>query len=275
MLRLAFVLILTTIPAVVAISAQQPVAHPAAKPETRQSHWILTFEDDFDGAELDLSKWAPHDPWGRERPREVQAYVPKAIELRDGAAHIAARRERAKYDGRDREFTSGTMTTYGSFAQMYGRFEIRCRIPAGRGLEPGFRLLPVASGEVPGIDVFDAIGSEPTRALFGNRWGDDKTERSFTGSYPAGDLSAGFHVVAIEWNKDKIVWFVDGEERFRSVDGVPHQPLYLAINLAVGGLKARYPDESTTFPADFAIDYVRVFQRPEAISARPSDSAPR
>jgi beta-glucanase (GH16 family) len=150
------------------------------------------------------------------------------------------------------------MTTYGSFAQMYGRFEIRCRMPVGRGLEPKFWLLPL-TGEIPEIDVFDAVGSEPTKALFGNKWGDEKTERSYSGSYPVGDLSADFHVVAIEWDKEKIVWFVDGKERFRSVDGVPHQPMYLAISLAIGGLQARYPDEDTKFPAVFDIDYVRVF----------------
>ncbi|MGD1070882.1 MAG: glycoside hydrolase family 16 protein [Bryobacteraceae bacterium] len=220
--------------------------------------WTLAFADEFAGKELDLAKWAPHDPWGRERPREVQAYVPGAIEVRDGMAHITARREPATYDGRDREFTSGMMTTYGSFAQMYGRFEIRCRMPAGRGLEARFWLLPL-TGEIPEIDVFDAVGSEPKKALFGNRWGDEKTERSYTGSYPVGDLSADFHVVAIEWDKDKIIWFVDGVERFRSVDGVPHQPMYLAISLIVGGIQAKYPDEATKFPAAFDIDYVRVF----------------
>jgi beta-glucanase (GH16 family) len=131
-------------------------------------------------------------------------------------------------------------------------------MPVGRGLEPKFWLLPL-TGEIPEIDVFDAVGSEPGKALFGNKWGDEKTERSYSGSYPVGDLSADFHVVAIEWDAEKIVWFVDGKERFRSVDGVPHQPMYLAISLAIGGLQARYPDEDTKFPAAFDIDYVRVF----------------
>ncbi len=258
-IRLAAVFLL----AAGAVCAQKPAARPAPRAATQQAaNWVQTFADEFDGRELDLSRWAPHDPWGRERPREVQAYVPGAIEVRDGVARIAARRERARYDERDREFTSGMMTTYGSFAQLYGRFEIRCRMPAGRGLESKFWLLPVSSGEVPAIDVFDAIGSELTRALFGNRWGDARTERSYSGGYVVGDLSADFHIVAIEWDNDKIVWFVDGKERFRSVDGVPHQPLYLAISLAVGGLQAKYPDESTKFPAVFEIDYVRVYQRP-------------
>jgi len=234
----------------------------AAHAGLAQTGWIQTFNEDFNGSELDFGKWAPHDPSGRQREREVQAYVPGAIEVHDGFAHISAVRRRAMYDGHDREFTSGIMTSYGSFAQLYGRFEIRCRIPAGRGLEPKFWLLPVPTGEIPAIDVFDAIGSEPSKALFGNRWGDEKTERSFTGSYDVGDLAADFHTIAIEWDKDKIVWFVDGKERFRSTDGVPHKPMYLTVGMAVGGLQAKYPDETTKFPARFTIDYIRVYQRP-------------
>jgi beta-glucanase (GH16 family) len=77
-----------------------------------------------------------------------------------------------------------------------------------------------------------------------------------------GDLSDGFHVVAIEWDETRIVWTVDGKERFRSVTGVPHQPMYLAASLAAGGLQAKYPDQTTRFPAVFEIDYIRVYQLP-------------
>jgi len=226
--------------------------------------WVPTFADEFDGKELDLGKWAPHDPWGLARPREVQAYIVDAITVKDGAAHITARHDHALYDGHEREYTSGMMTTYGSFAQMYGHFEIRCRIPAGKGLEPKFYLLPVPSKEIPSIDILDAAASEPAKALFGNTWGDERTERSYRGSYAVGDLSADFHTLAIEWDKDKIVWFVDGKERFRSVDGVPHQPMYLAVALVVGGAVAKFPDENTKFPAVFDIDYIRVYQSPDS-----------
>ena len=222
--------------------------------------WVLTFSEEFDGAELSYPKWVPHDPWGRERNREGQAYVPEAIAVQDGAARITAKRELARYDGRQREFTSGMMTTQGSFAQTYGRFEIKCRAAAGRGLQSRFWLMPVPSGEIPSIDIYDVVGSAPGAALFGNWWGDEKTERSFTGSYDVGDLSTGFHVVGIEWDENRIVWTVDGKERFRSTNGIPHQPMYLAISLAVGGAQAKYPDQSAKFPATFEIDSVRVYQ---------------
>jgi beta-glucanase (GH16 family) len=74
------------------------------------------------------------------------------------------------------------------------------------------------------------------------------------------DLSAGFHTVAIEWDEKQIVWSVDGKETFASISGVPRQPMYLVVNLAVGGLTAKYPDSSAKFPAEFDVDWVRVYQ---------------
>jgi beta-glucanase (GH16 family) len=133
----------------------------------------------------------------------------------------------------------GTVTTFGIFAQTYGRFEIRCRVT---GLHPGARLLPVSLG-LPAIDIFAVDAAAPAKIYFANHWGTEQTERSFGDSFPAPDLSAAFHVISIEWNRDKITWFLDGKARFESVDGVPRQPMFLALS---GSLD---------------VDYVRVYQR--------------
>ena len=235
----------------------------AQKPE-----WVLTFSEEFDGKELSFPKWTPRDPFGHERNREGQAYVPQAIEVKDGVARIVARRENATYDGARREFTSGMMTTYGSFAQTYGRFEIRCRVASGKGLESKFWLMPVPAGEVPSIDVVDVVGSEPKKALFANRWGDERTERSYSGSAAVPDLSDGFHTVSVEWDEKRIVWTVDGKQVFESISGVAHQAMYLAVNLAVGGLTAKYPDSTASFPAEFDIDSIHVYQLASRMTKR-------
>ncbi len=185
----------------------------------------------------------------------TQTWVPEAIEVSGGHAHISARRTRTGY-------TSGMVTTYDTFAQTHGRFEIRFRIPAGRGLEPLFQLLPVPKGDTPSITVMNAIGSEPSKALFANRWGDARADRDYTGSYQVADLSAGFHIVAVEWTVDEITWIVDGVDRFHSFDGVPQQPMYLAVSLGVGTEKSGEPDAQTKFPAVLDIDYIRVYARP-------------
>jgi beta-glucanase (GH16 family) len=228
-------------------------------PGTQIPGWVLKFDEEFDGNRLNYAKWSPHPP------REIgiggrQEWVADAITVSGGQAHITARKTDASSPpGR---LESGIMTTYGVFAQTYGRFEIRFRIPTGRGLEPQFRLLPIPSGEIPSIDVLDAAGSDPTTALFANRWGDERADRDYTGSHKVADLSVGFHIVSVEWDKEKILWTVDGVERFHSFDGIPHQPMYLAVWLAVNTDKSGDADERTRFPAVFDIDYIRTFARP-------------
>ncbi len=214
----------------------------------------MKFTEEFDGASLDFSKWSPHPPARLLLPG-VQEWLPEAIQVSGGQAHIVARKTAGGY-------TSGIMTTLGTFAQTYGRFEIRFRMPAGRGLEPLFRLLPVPTGDSPSIDVMNAIGGDPSTALFGNRWSEGHVEREYTSSWKVGDLATGFHIAAVEWDEERIVWSVDGAERFESFEGVPHQPMYLAVSLSVGTEKAGEPDGQTKFPASLDIDYIRAFARP-------------
>jgi len=190
--------------------------------------WAPTFDDEFNGAELDLSRWVPHDP-------RAPSHAPEAVTVNGGQLHLAG---------------SGVVSTFGIFSQTYGRFEIRCRVPAGRGFRPRFQLLPVPLGLLPRIEVFETTGSAPSKVSFANRWGSEQTERSFGDSFTGPDLSAGFHTLSIEWDRDKITWFIDGKEKFQSVDGVPRQPMYLLIGLAAGS-----PDESESFD----IDYIRVY----------------
>jgi len=63
------------------------------------------------------------------------------------------------------------------------------------------------------------------------------------------DLSGAFHVIAVEWDADKIAWFIDGKKRFESIEGVPRQPLFVEIEVAGQN------------PTPFDIDYIRVYQR--------------
>ena len=236
--------------------------------QNEKGNWALTFDDEFNGSELDLSRWTPHDPGGRVRDRQLQTYEPEAVAVSGGQLHIVAQVAQVAQVARrkDGEYVSGIVSTFGAFSQTYGRFEIRCRIPAGRGLRPGFLLLPVPLGPLPEIDVFETTGSDLSKVFFANRWGTEQTERSFGDSFTGPDLSAGFHTLSIEWDRDKITWFLDGKEKFQSVDGIPRQPMYLLIDLAVGGRLARSPDPKTIFPASFDIDYIRVYQRTTVVA---------
>jgi len=239
------------------LSSAGGVAEKADRPG-----WKLTFHDEFDGAALNTQKWNPNDPWGGERNHELQAYVKDAFEVRDGVLRIKADKRQAIYGGKQRAYTSGMMTTYGKFSQQYGRFEIRCRVPKGKGMWPAFWLLPEPLGWPPEIDVLEILGHEPNKVYLTHHFRDgQKQHGSHGGSWRGPDFSAQFHEFAVEWSPKALVWFIDGVERFRSEKSIPQCKMYLLVNLAVGGDWPGAPAEKTQWPAAFEVDYVRVYER--------------
>jgi beta-glucanase (GH16 family) len=235
---------------------------PAALPQQKPG-WRLTFHDEFDGTRLDPAKWNPEDPWGRVRNRELQAYVKDAFEVRDGILRIKAEKRPAEYDGAVRQYTSGMLTTYRKFPQKFGWFEIRCRVPKGNGLWPAFWMLPEPLGWPPEIDVLENLGQDTQTVYFTNHFmgPDGKRGSKGSGKLATPDVSAGFHTYAVEWTQDAIVWYFDGVEKFRSSQGVPQQPMYVLVNLAIGGAWPVPPDETTPWPSYFDVDYVRIYAR--------------
>ena len=73
------------------------------------------------------------------------------------------------------------------------------------------------------------------------------------------DLTADFHVYAVNWTKDKLQWLVDGKVIQETSVNVPNVAMYLLLNLAVGGNWPGNPDASTQFPSSMLVDWVRVW----------------
>lgn len=232
--------------------------------EDSASDWVVTFEDEFEGPKLDYSKWTPEDPWGVERNDELQGYIIHAFHQENGILKIRCEKEPTFYDGEKRDYRSGMMSTTRKFSQTYGKFEIRCRVPRGKGLWPAFWLLPEPPSWPPEIDVLEILGHETDRVYMSNHWIDPENpngdSKSITGEFKGPDFSDDFHVFAIEWSPGQIQWFVDGVLRHTSHKEVPDVSMFLLVNLAVGGW-AEAPDEWTVFPADFEVDYIRVWEQ--------------
>ena len=228
------------------------------------SRWVLTFSDDFEDGDLDESKWTPADPWGVVSNNELQGYVAEAFQLRDGFLKIRCSRAPSFYDGANRAYASGMMTTSGKFSQQYGRFEIRCKVPRGKGLWPAFWMLPDPPSWPPEIDVLEILCHEPNKVYMTNHWPHPDRPReeskSITGEFKGPDFSRSFHTFSVEWEKEEIRWYVDGIQRHRSDSEIPDVPMFLLVNLAVGGW-AETPDANTVFPAFFEIDYVKAWQK--------------
>lgn len=227
--------------------------------------WTLTFDDEFQGNSLDLTKWNPNDPWGRERNKEWEAYVTNAFVVKDGMLRIMAEKypQGVMYAGKMRHYTSGMMTTYQKFSQLYGRFEICCRVPKGKGMWPAFWMLPEPLSWPPEIDVLEILGHEPNKIYMTQHWRDPEDHKHKHDGAPwvGPDFSADFHTYAVEWSPERIIWFVDGVERFRSEKYHPAKKMYMLVNLAVGGDWPGYPNETTQFPAAFEVKYVRAYQK--------------
>ena len=218
--------------------------------------WELSFTDEFKSLRLwdDTSSgiWEPHIPNGsRTHGNELQYYV-DLRPWRDPIALAGLAPFSVDKDGLviraspipipDRKFTenrsdaSGLLTTYRSFSFTYGYAEMRARIPKGTGLWPAFWLLPIDKTWPPEVDVMEVLGQNRRKfhATVHTRASGAHTEVSNKIVTP--DLSDDFHDYAVKWTAEEVAWYFDG----RRVASTPtpadmHQPMYLLVNLAVGG----------------------------------------
>jgi beta-glucanase (GH16 family) len=211
------------------------------------------FADEFISRTLNTRRWNVEYKSGRT---ELQYYAPDALELWGGVLRIRAERRPQKgYD-----YTSGIITTKGTFSQMYGYFEMRAKVPSGQGLWPAFWLLHTGVLPWMEIDVVEVLGHEPNRLHLSHHWRDAANEHAGASvKFVGPDYSKAFHTYAVDWRPGKLEWYVDGVLRAEADEHVPAEPMFLLANLAVGGDWPGAPDETTEFPAYLEIDYIRVY----------------
>jgi beta-glucanase (GH16 family) len=233
------------------------------------------WKDEFEYTGLpDPAKWG-YDVgghgWGNN---ELQYYTEEREEnarVEDGKLVITAIRENIQ----GREYSSARIVSRGKGDFLYGRFEIRAKLPAGRGTWPAIWMLPTdweygnwpSSGE---IDIMEHVGYDPNNVLMSVH---TEAYNHMIGTQKSGGKNVptaidSFHVYRIDWTPYAIRGFIDGEQIFTFVNegkGYKTWPFdkkfHLLMNLAVGGNwgGAQGIDE-TIFPARFEIDYVRVYR---------------
>jgi beta-glucanase (GH16 family) len=250
--------------------------------------WKLTWHEEFDqaqGTRPSSAKWVydlgGEPAWGNE---EWQYYTDRPQNVStDGQGNLAITARREKLPGMENcqygtcDITSGRITTKDRFAQAYGRFEARIKVPAGQGLWPAFWMMgnDIDSVDWPNngeIDIMEIVGNEPS-ALYGTVHGPGYSgDQGLSGSVnlPGGAKFAdAFHVFSVEWSPDLIVCELDGTP-YHTVkkSSIPagkkwvfDHPFYLLLNLAVGGVWPGPPDATTKFPANLLVDYVRVYTK--------------
>ncbi len=221
------------------------------------------FQENFDGVGIDQGIWEVAN-WAGSNNNEAQYYHPGQVSVSGGGLHLRADRDPSWSTGR--EFKSGLVRTWQEWS--YGRVEVRAKLPYGQGFWPAIWLLPrgaswPAGGE---IDIMEARGDLPWRMSSALHWGWDPASHQYVSqAYESGaNFQAGYHNYAVEWDVGTVGFYVDGVEHMRVYEpavGIPGTAKSIVLNLAVGGDYSGYPDGSTPFPANFDIDYVRVWQR--------------
>ena len=168
---------------------------------------------------------------------------------------------------------------------MYGKVVASAKVPEGQGLWPAIWMMPTDEqfyGQWPKcgeIDIMEVLGNQTDTAYGTVHYGEPHAEQQGTYVLEGGDTFASdFHEYSVEWEPGEMRWYIDGNlyhtvnDWFTAVDGEDDKPypapfnqtFFVQLNLAVGGTWPGNPDETTDFEnAEFLVDYVRVYQKPE------------
>lgn len=256
--------------------SQPPIIIPGTDTET--GTMALVWSDEFDYTGLpDASKWSydtegNSSGWGNNELQHYTSNRLKNAEVKSGFLTIHAIKE--EFEGK--KYTSARLISKGKGDWLYGRMEIKAKLPEGRGLWPAIWMLPTdwaygdwpASGE---IDIMENVGYDPwvivasahTQSYY-HVIGTQKSNKM-----TVTDCYTNFHVYALEWEDDEYRVYVDDTLYFTfKNEGTGYKAwpfdkrFHLLLNLAVGGnWGGAQGIDTTIFPRTMSVDYVRVYQK--------------
>ena len=249
--------------------------------------WELVWHDEFDSDAIDEQKWNKllwKPGWVNN---ELQAYTDRDTNLfiRDGRLVIRGLIEPG-YAGTDHtgtdynaDFTSGRMNTVGLATWTYGRFDIRARVPKGRGSWPAIWMLGanISTAGWPHcgeIDIMEHVGYDDGNIHASIHTTDYNhmigTQRS--GQVTVQTATDSFHVYSLEWDSTYIRYMVNNDPYFfiyNDSNGNENRwpfdnPHYMILNLAIGGDWGGVQGiDNSAFPMEMEVDFVRAFKKSE------------
>lgn len=230
----------------------------------------LVWADEFDGSGApDATRWNFETGGGGWGNNELQFYTDSRNNsyISNGTLKIHARKNNGTW-------TSARMVTSGKASWKYGRFEIRAKLPSGKGTWPALWMMPQngvyggwpQSGE---IDIMEHVGYDPGKVhgTVHTEAYNHKLNTQKGGNIMVSNFNTAFHDYAIEWTETEIKWFVDGTPYFTFVNENKtykewpfDHPFFLIFNIAIGGDwgGAQGIDPDLT-EAVMEIDFVRVY----------------
>lgn len=233
----------------------------ASTPATGSAEARLVWSDEFEGAELDTTRWE-HRGLG---PRRDAVNVREAVML-DGNGHLAIVTSRSGGETR-----TGMIGTQGTFQHTFGYWEARMRFQTQIGHWSAFWLQSPTVGEVGDprvngteIDIIEYLRNQPNIVLNALHWDGYGADHKRAGNrfYFKG-LGEGFHRIGLEWTESEYVFYVDDREVWRTREAVSHRPQYAILSLEVGPWAGDI--WRATLPDTLFVDYVRVYDRRPAV----------
>jgi beta-glucanase (GH16 family) len=240
--------------------------------------WDLEWSDEFAGTAIDPSSWTFDVGSGGWGNGESQFYRAENAEVAGGLLTITAREEAFG----DAPYTSARLQTSQKQAFLYGKLSMRAQLPFSQAMWPAFWMLGANSsswglygGTVawPGcgeIDIMEMIGG------LADGSGDYTTHGALhyldaSGRDPGPSvayrfprrLAEDFHVYELVWTPHSFTWKFDGLDIGTKIITSDmeefHLPMFVLLNLAIGGPWGGWVDDSTVFPQTYAIDFVRFY----------------
>lgn len=240
----------------------------------------LVWSDEFDsGTRPDPAKWgydtrANKLRWWHDEAQYYSASRPENARIENGHLTIEARREDsyAMPDSDGQAYTSARLLTEGKAQWTYGFFEVRAKLPCGRGQWPAIWLNGTGQWPKTGeIDIMEAVGHMPT-TIYGTVHSPytESGQAHQGGEAQIPDQCITFHNYQTEWTAEQITFLID-DKPFYTVKKPEHatpdnwpfdHPEYLILNIAIGGgWGGQQGIDDTAFPQQMQVDYVRVYQK--------------
>lgn len=231
------------------------------------TEYHVTFEDDFDGSELDSTKWEHCPEWNRG-----EIYWNDEDAFLDGNGNLILTVSYGECpDGSGTDvYRAGGVRTSSKFDQTYGYYEIRCRMSDFEGVMSAFWLMPYqmpidgTAGDGAEIDIYESPYYLTDRVNYAVHWdGYDEAHQSI-GCFPEPQIDGiyyGYHTYSLKWTDTEYVFYIDGKEFWRVTDPVAicHEKLYVKVTSHAGGWPGRIPDIRYLPLTISETDYVRVY----------------
>jgi len=268
------------------------------------SKFTLVWNDEFDGNEIDRSKWG-YEWW--VTMRKGGYWHEDMVKVEDGNLIISAQYLDTPLENRYYEqwkdvinfvpyeagWYTGQVVTRDKYEQCYGYFEARCILPAATGLWSAFWMMNEGVFNVDGsgqdgteVDIFESFSYKDnwwgndcvTTGIHYDGYGEEEGSASIGKIFIENDPYTEYNTYGVEWNKDEYIFYINGRETGRlSTGGVSQNPEYLLLSVEFAGENGVQSSDrhgageisktpSENWPAEFKVDYVRCYQYNDLLS---------